>query len=447
MYNKIIKYLQQYLLPENKTVKDGLIYWQEKIVQYILFSMFLLAFIAYFPSVYLSIIADLWAIALLDTVIYAGIIYLFLSPSINYHLKLYSLLAGSYLLGVILILSVGIYGAGYLWLFIIPILAGALLEGIIARMALFINTVTMVLLGVMQYNGWTLLVEIENFSLSSWLIITANFVFLNIVCTIAIVVIIRGIEITISNEKQIAESLEEKNKELVQAKNDVEAADKLKTDFLTQISHEIRTPLNTIVNFTSFIAESPDPEVNEYATSIDHATKRIIRTVEQVLNMSDILTKTYKPTRRKIDIYSGVISVILPEYQLAAKRKNVEVSFENEANNKVVFADVHALSQIINNLLDNAVKFTDNGNINIKLYNIDTTLCLEIADSGIGIDESYLKKLYQPFSQEATGYTRKFEGTGLGLSLVKNYCDINDIKLEIKSKKHQGTVVKLVFKL
>ena len=103
------------------------------------------------------------------------------------------------------------------------------------------------------------------------------------------------------------------------------------------------------------------------------------------------------------------------------------------------------MSQIMANLIDNAIKYTASGEIGIKLYSINDKTAIDISDTGIGISEKYLPQLFTKFSQEEQGYTRKFEGTGLGLSLVKKYCEINRCDISVKSKKGEGTIFTILF--
>ncbi|GJQ61346.1 MAG: hypothetical protein SCALA702_03990 [Melioribacteraceae bacterium] len=445
--NFISGIFKSYITPVVNKPDDGLEYWQEKLILYLVMVVFLFVAVAYIPSVYLSIEVDLWSIAIIDTFVYALLILVFLRKDIHYRKKLYIILSISYVLGIILILSVGVYGAGYLWLFVVPVLAGALLNNKAAKLMLVVNIITIIALGFLQYFGFSLLIEIESFSLDSWLIICANFMFLSIIVTVTVIFIINGIQLTVEKEKQISNQLEITNKKLLKAKEDAEAADKLKTEFLAQISHEIRTPLNTIVNFSSIIAEESNKENQECCVSIEGAAKRIITTVEHLLNMSDIMTSAYEPKLRKLDIVERVIDLVIPEYVKLAKNKGLNFVTNNSAVNTKIYADEHAIGQIVTNLFDNAVKFTNRGKVELTLQNNNDHLEIIISDTGIGISEDHLDKIFYPFTQETTGYTREYDGIGLGLCLVKNYCDLNDIKLEITSQKGVGTTIKLIFRL
>ena len=108
-----------------------------------------------------------------------------------------------------------------------------------------------------------------------------------------------------------------------------------------------------------------------------------------------------------------------------------------------IFADEYSVSQIVINLIDNAFKYTRTGSIIIALYKKDQSVIISVEDTGVGISEKYLINLFQPFSQEYSGYTRPFDGTGLGLALVRAIVDRHDGQVSLRSREQQGTVVTL----
>jgi signal transduction histidine kinase len=101
--------------------------------------------------------------------------------------------------------------------------------------------------------------------------------------------------------------------------------------------------------------------------------------------------------------------------------------------------------QIFDNLIHNAIKYTHKGGIEIDIYSNTNSIQVVVADTGIGISEEYLPNLFKPFTQEEHGYTRKYEGNGLGLALVKRYCELNDTQIKVESKKGEGTKFTLEF--
>ncbi len=246
-----------------------------------------------------------------------------------------------------------------------------------------------------------------------------------------------------------AKAIKRTNKELQIEADKAERANKLKSEFLAQISHEIRTPVNTIMNWTSLIqlefeGRLPD-DLKDSFISIENAATRLLRTIDLVLNMSDLETGTYEVFPTELFLKEDVIKPIYKEFTKNNKNKNLEFKLLGNGKDFAVTADKYSLNQIMANLIDNAFKYTKDGTIEIDVIKEDDKIAVKIKDTGIGISEEYLPNLFDKFSQEEQGYTRKYEGTGLGLSLVKKYCEINNCEIKVDSVKGQGTTFKIIF--
>ena len=240
-------------------------------------------------------------------------------------------------------------------------------------------------------------------------------------------------------------------KELIEAKKAAEAADKTKSEFLAQISHEIRTPLNNITSFNTLIKEELEDQINDDVKEcfdvIDRASKRLIRTIGLILNLSELHTDSYKLQKSNFDIYSDLLERIYLENRFVAKQRKIDFKLINNAASTLIYADKYSLDQIFNNLVDNAFKYTDEGKIEIEIKNNENNqIIIKVSDSGIGISEEYLPNIFNPFSQEDAGYTRKYDGNGIGLTLVKEYCDLNEIQIDVSSKKNFGSTFTLTLK-
>lgn len=239
--------------------------------------------------------------------------------------------------------------------------------------------------------------------------------------------------------------------ELVFAKEKAERADRLKTEFLAQISHEIRTPINSMLSFSSMLQEETqnvlDDELKKSFNIIGKAGKRIIRTTDLILEMSELQAGTYEPVFHKEDIYSEVIEDVFCDFLTITAEKGIELNIEKETGDCVVNYDKYSMQQVFNNIVNNAVTFTNEGSVNIKVKKDENTrLVVEVADTGIGISEEFQQKVFEPFAQEDEGFTRQYEGTGLGLPLAKRYCEVNNAELVLKSEKNIGTSVSVIFK-
>ncbi len=256
----------------------------------------------------------------------------------------------------------------------------------------------------------------------------------------------RLVLVTDVTQKVIAEQ------KLKEAKEKAERADKLKTTFLAQMSHEIRTPINIIMNYIGLVKETikieeEDKEILKIAfDSIGLANLRIIRTIDLILNMAELQVGAYEPIKRKLDIYDDILVKLIQEYQFEINNK--KLNFVNKINTKdlSIFADDYSTSQIFSNLLENAIKYTRTGTIELIVERSNTyELVVSISDTGIGIADEYIPNLFTPFSQEDQGYTRRYEGNGLGLALVKKYCEINNASIGVESKKGFGSKFTVTF--
>ncbi len=244
--------------------------------------------------------------------------------------------------------------------------------------------------------------------------------------------------------------LQESNKNLLIAKEKAEAADKLKSEFLAQISHEIRTPINIMVSYASLLQSDLTPEVDEDLvvglSSIDKAGKRLVRTMDLIINLSEVQAGSYHPNIEEVDLYLDVLSEISLSFKELAKSRNLSFKMEIETENTQVNADLFSMKQILTQIVENAVTYTEEGGITILLKeNENKQLSIEVSDTGVGISNEFLPKIFEPFSQEDSGSTRKFDGSGIGLTLVKEYCKVNNVDIKITSKKGIGTTVCVTF--
>ncbi|MCB0748495.1 MAG: sensor histidine kinase, partial [Ignavibacteriae bacterium] len=265
------------------------------------------------------------------------------------------------------------------------------------------------------------------------------------------------VEIRTAELNELNKSLEndlitrrEIEKDLIHAIKKAEQSDRIKSDFLAQISHEIRTPINTIISFSNLIKDELIDKISDelkYGFSgINNAGKRLIRTIDLILNMSDAHAGTSGYTPSKINLATDIIDKILAEYKHQIKEKNLELEFNTKTVDPNITADLYTVEHIFTNLIDNAVKYTNQGKIEIDLLrNEKNNLKVVVKDSGVGISKDYIPKIFDEFSQEDVGYTRRYEGNGLGLALVKKYCEINHAEISVESEKGKGSAFTVTF--
>jgi len=244
-------------------------------------------------------------------------------------------------------------------------------------------------------------------------------------------------------------TMEERHKaELIAAKERAEQSDKLKDAFIANISHEIRTPLHIVIGYSNLITNelvgNLYPEMESYFQAIRRGSQRLMRTVEHILNISSIQVGTFSVRPEEIRV-SDRVAELVQEMTSLAKKKGLELTFTTECPAAILYADRYCIDQAVSNVIDNAIKFTKKGEVSTRVYCVDRRVCIEIRDTGIGISPEYLPKVFSVFSQEASGYTRPFDGLGLGLSLTKKYVELNRGSITVKSRKGKGTTFTLQF--
>ncbi len=244
--------------------------------------------------------------------------------------------------------------------------------------------------------------------------------------------------------------------ELLRAKERAEQSDKLKDAFIANISHEIRTPLNIILGYAGNIEETFASQASEEErilfSSVQSGAERLMRTVDLILNVSRVQAGDIKLNMETIHVPMFIEKLIKDLIPLAQK-KLLDLSFKNDCGPIVVKADAYCVSQALINLIDNAIKYTEKGSITVRLYHgnpsrrsesstireKNSDVCLDITDTGIGISKKYLGDVFKPYSQEEVGYSRGYEGIGLGLTLAKQYLSLHDVPVTVTSKKGVGT--------
>lgn len=249
-----------------------------------------------------------------------------------------------------------------------------------------------------------------------------------------------------AHANQLEEKIEIRTRDLESAKIAAEAADKAKSAFLAQMSHEIRTPLNGVLGMAAAIAN----------TSLDERQKRLVSVIQE---SGDTLLALLNDVLDLAKIESGKLEIETIDFSVSAIIRSAEAIFSTRAHEKGLsfsvsidevadnwcIGDPTRLRQIIYNLMSNAIKFTNEGDIKVrasgeKVGEGEIALCFEVEDSGIGIDENGIARLFQKFSQADSATTRKFGGTGLGLAISKQLANLMGGDIVVKSALGVGSI-------
>ena len=232
---------------------------------------------------------------------------------------------------------------------------------------------------------------------------------------------------------------------LKKAKEEAELGLKVKSEFLSTMSHEIRTPLNSVIGMTHFMSkESPRPDQKKHLEALLFSANNLLSIVNDVLDFSTIEEGKILFTNGPVDI-SSVARNTLAGYKASANNPGIEFILEIDANlPDQISGDLTRISQIIGNLVNNAVKFTTKGYVKLAINSIsrneeEITLKISVEDTGIGIPQDKQEIIFERFTQADSSSSRVFSGTGLGLTICKRILELQGIELKLQSEVGKGS--------
>ncbi|MCH8325416.1 MAG: PAS domain S-box protein [Bacteroidetes bacterium] len=233
----------------------------------------------------------------------------------------------------------------------------------------------------------------------------------------------------------------EMREELIKAKEKAEELYKLKSSFLSNMSHELRTPLVGILGFTEILEEDiKDPELNKIASLINENGKRLLKTLNLILNLSKFESESVEIELTEFDVIEEVNRSI-KLFEKSALKKNIFIKIKDNVDGLIIHSDIRIFYEILNNLINNAVKYTKEGGITVY---VDVTKDykyaeIKVVDTGIGIPKDKQEIIWEEFRQVSEGASRAYEGTGLGLTITNKYIKKLKGKITLESELGKGS--------
>lgn len=247
-----------------------------------------------------------------------------------------------------------------------------------------------------------------------------------------------------------ASELIEQNTELEMQKKQLNEASRLKTSFLSNMSHELRTPLNSVIALSGVLnrrlANKIAEEEYSYIEVIERNGRHLLSLINDILDISRI-----EAGKEEIDVSkfnaNNLIQDITQLIHAQANQKNIELIHKNSHSEIVLASDINKCRHILQNLIGNAIKFTERGRVEISAKKTNDFIHISVKDTGIGIEENQLKHIFEEFRQADGSTSRKYGGTGLGLSIAKKYANMLGGSIQVKSKMDEGSEFTLILPL
>ncbi|HVN57826.1 MAG TPA: ATP-binding protein [Bacteroidales bacterium] len=239
-------------------------------------------------------------------------------------------------------------------------------------------------------------------------------------------------------------ALRKYHEELIQAKVEAETGNKLKASFLANISHEIRTPLNSVVGFANLLLSDDLTRSTreEYIDHINHNSEKLLQIIGDIIDLSRLESSQIEITYEEASL-AEILNEVIEESRKTIKRneKPIILSVKNNFgdNGDLIFTDKLWLRRVLNHLMDNAIKFTLEGSVELSYSREEENLLFSIKDTGIGIKKENLSRIFEQFRQEIDGHHRPFEGLGVGLTLAKEVIQRMGGGISVQSEKGVGS--------
>lgn len=431
-------------LNRDKNNKDGLPSLKDKLFISILLVSFPVGLLVYIPSIIVSLDSNAIEIAIVDTLAIFILLIIVFNKRQSLKSKKILFSINLYILSVILLVFMGTNGPGLFYLLCISVLITLYHSNKAGLISVAINAVLFLSLLFSITNESIILPGFEYISLESWITIAINLIACNVVIILSVSFLIDHLQKSYIKEQNLKLRLQLEGIELLNAKIKSEESDRLKSAFLANMSHEIRTPMNGILGFSELL-KSPDLKNEkqlEYIGIIEKSGRRMLDIINDIIDISKIESGQMSVSFSEVNINTCMDESFDFFYPEAEKKGIKLVLSKNQQNkNTIIKTDRDKLNGILTNLINNAIKYTQEGAIEFGFCLGDNKKEIEffVKDTGIGIPSNKQTAIFERFIQADIENIMARQGAGLGLAITKAYVEMLGGKIWLESEENNGS--------
>ena len=429
----------------NKSEKEDLTYFRDKLFISILILTLALSSLSYIPSAIMAIALDKWFVFYIDTIAVLVIAFLFFYKRMSLKTKKIILSVNFFLLSFALIIDLGLNGNGTILLFMLSVLMTLYSGEKAGVISVVVTAAFYIIVLLIDYMKWIDLHFFTVFDIEILFIVFVNNIVFGLLSVFSVSFLIDRLHNALLKENQLQDELIEKHKNVIIAKDRAEESDRLKSAFMTNMSHEIRTPMYGILGSAELLKsyQTEDKEYQEFVSVIESNGNELLDVISDILDISKIETGQMS-IRISLFNVNDTIQAIYKTFLPEAKLKNVDFTVNNFISEKDsnINSDIDKLSMVLKHLIENAIKYTSKGDEIMLSCNVDSNtsqLKFCITDTGVGIPEDKRETIFNPFYQVNVNKNTAIHGSGIGLSISKAYVKLLGGHLSLISEIDEGS--------
>lgn len=441
------KYINHFI--KNFGIEDdesrGIAFWRDRLFAYLILVIAPIGMIVYIPSILMSIKVSSPIIAVVDTYAIVIVMVIIFSKRMSMNQRKLHFFIALYLMAATLLFYLGTNGPGLLYIFGLSLLALLLYDTKAGYTSLVVNFFLSFLPIIGFYTG-DYIIEIEKiYTVTAILVFASNFWLINIVLVVGLAKMLEGLQNSITKEQELKHKLENESANLEKARYKAEESDRLKSAFLANMSHEIRTPMNSIIGFTSILNDKlSESEKLEYISIIKKNSNYLLSLINDIIDISKIESGSVNIKNEPVDLERYLQAIYENSENFYNKSLNYKININIDKSDINVFADKDKITQILNNFISNAFKFTEKGEIELGVFkNEKEEYCFYVNDTGIGIAKENMSKIFDRFHQ----IDEYIDGAGLGLAICKSLTELLGGRINVRSELHKGSTFELILNL